>query len=62
MGIDEVQSMSFTEVGKRHQTQSSGLVKKTKIADFGQVYDELKESSYISASAIEKGNSFKRRY
>ena len=62
MGIDEVQSMSFTEVGKHHQTQSSGLVKKTKIADYGQVYEKLKESSYVFASAIEKSNSFKSSY
>ena len=58
MGTDEAQSMSFSEAGKRHQAQSSGSAKKKKKStDYGHVYEALKKSSYVLASAIKKAST-----
>ena len=50
--------MSFYEVEKHHQAQSSGSAKKKrKRAYYGEVYEALKMSSHVLPSAIEKVSS-----
>ena len=57
MGMDETQSMSFSQASAVPQSQSQGLSKrKRKSTSNSEAYEAIKESSSLLASVIEKAS------